>query len=237
MRQGLFPYPYTVKHSSRARYVRLSVSAEGLVIVVPQDFCVSRDLPPILENKKDWIARTLTRVKLRTQFRESTRKLPEVIDLPAIGEQWRVGFARLERERLRAENGTVTLTADFNKNEALAVLRRWIHEKGRLHLPSMLDEAAAQCRFAYAKVSVKEQKSRWGSCSAKGNINLNSCLLFLPPHLVRHVLLHELCHLKEMNHSKAFHALLAQLDPDAQKNADSLRRSWNFVPGWATRGN
>jgi predicted metal-dependent hydrolase len=131
-----------------------------------------------------------------------------------------------------AKDGTVTLTSDFNENEAIVALKRWVHLKGSEHLPRLLDETAKQHRFAYVKVVVKEQKTRWGSCSSKGNVNLNSHLLFLPSFLVRHVLIHELCHLQEMNHSKAFHKLLARLDPNAAGNAAELKQAWRFVPGW-----
>ena len=230
-----FLYPYTVRRSPRARCVRLIVSTDGLVVVVPLRFSVSRDLPPILEARKDWIAKTLAGLMKRTQLKNATKGLPETIELRALGEKWQVERAPLTRDRMIANEGylTLTLASDFSENEALVALKRWLHVKGRSHLSSLLDETAKRHRFAYVKVTVKEQKSRWGSCSSKGNINLNSRLIFLPLPVVRHVLLHELCHLKELNHSKAFHALLNSLDPDAEKNEAELKRAWNFVPGWA----
>jgi len=230
-----FICPYTIRRSARARHVRFVVSAEGLVVVVPNRFCVSRDLPPLLEEKKDWIAGALERVAARARQKTETNGLPDVIDLRSLGEQWRVAFAPLMRERLTEENGTITLTSDFSENEAIVALNRWLHVKGCSYLPGLLDEEARRYRFSYSNVTVKEQKSRWGSCSSKGNINLNSRLLFLPPSLARHVIQHELCHLRELNHSKAFHGLLCSIDPDASKHAVELRRAWDFVPGWALR--
>ena len=227
-----FSYPYLVKRSARARYVRLVVSADGLVVVVPQRFCVSRDLPPILESRKDWIAKALEKVALRARAKEDGRKVPDVIDLRAVGETWRVEFAQLKRDRLLAEGGTILLTTDFSENEAIASLKRWIHVKGREILPPLLKNEAERHGFSYVSAAVKEQKSLWGSCSSRGNINLNCRLLFLPPYLVKHVLLHELCHLNEMNHSSAFHDLLTRLDSGAAENALELKRAWSFVPGW-----
>ena len=230
-----FVFPYTVKRSARARHVRFVVSADGLVVVVPNRFCVSRDLPPLLEEKKDWIAGALEKVAARARQKADTNGVPDVIDLRALGEQWRVTTASMVRERLTEENGTITLTLDFSENEALAALNRWLHVKGCERLPKLLDEEARRHSFSYSGVTIKEQKSRWGSCSSKGNINLNSRLLFLPPRLARHVLLHELCHLKEMNHSKAFYGLLVSIDTDAEKHATELKHAWSFVPGWALR--
>jgi predicted metal-dependent hydrolase len=224
--------PYTVKRSSRARYVRFVVSEEGLVVVVPERFCVGRDLPPMLEKKKEWIKKALEQMEESTLLRRNTQGIPQAIELRAIGEHWRIAFAPLTRDRLSAENGTLTLASDFNEKEALATLRRWVRLKGREHLPPLLDDLARRHRFSYVRVTIKEQKHRWGSCSSKGNVNLNSHLLFLPSNLVRHILLHELCHLKEMNHSKAFYDLLLHLDPDSPKNETELKQSWRFVPGW-----
>ncbi len=228
-----FLYPYTVKHSPRARNVRLVVSSEGLVVVVPQRFCVARDLPRLLESKRDWIRTALEKVRLRTSLKEETLGLPEAVELQALGEVWRVEVAALAKERLIAEGATLTLTSDFNENEALAALRRWILLKGKHHLPPQLRGIAEQHGFQVGRIAVKEQKSLWGSCSSKGNINLNSRLLFLPPHLMRHVMMHELCHLREMNHSKAFHDLLSRFDSDIDAHAKELRHAWHKIPGWA----
>jgi predicted metal-dependent hydrolase len=227
-----FSCPYLVRRSARARYVRLVVSADGLVVVVPQRFCVSRDLPPILESKKDWIAKALERVTLRARARDEGRKVPDVVGLRAVEETWRVEFAPLKRDRLLAEDGTILLTSDFSENEAIASLKRWIHSRGREILPPWLKNEAERHGFSYVSAVVKEQKSLWGSCSSRGNINLNCRLLFLPPHLVKHVLLHELCHLNEMNHSRAFRDLLVRLDPGAAEHALELKQAWSFVPGW-----
>jgi predicted metal-dependent hydrolase len=226
---------YTVRRSARARHVRFVVSADGLVVVVPSGFCVSHGLPPLLEEKKDWIAGALEKVAARTRQKSETDGVPDIIDLRALEEQWRVTFAPLTRERLTEENGIIALTSDFSENEAIAALNRWLHVKARALLPGLLDEEAGRFRFSYAGVAVKKHKSRWGSCSSKGNINLNSRLLFLPPSLTRHVMLHELCHLREMNHSKAFHHLLCGMDPDAKKHSAQLRQAWGLVPGWALR--
>ncbi|MDR1048152.1 MAG: M48 family metallopeptidase [Synergistaceae bacterium] len=235
-----FHFPYTVRRSPRARHVRLSVTAEGLTVVVPQRFCVSRDLPPILESKRDWIAEALKRVEAASRSRAEEKPIPEVVELRALEETWRVEFAPLGRERLAERDDRLLLTTDFSESEALAALRRWLLARARERLPPLLAELAGWAessghRFAYANVAVKEQKSRWGSCSSRGSVNLNCRLLFLPPRLARHVLLHELCHLEEMNHSKAFHGLLSALDPDARENARELRRAWGFVPRWSIR--
>ena len=85
-------------------------------------------------------------------------------------------------------------------------------------LPRRLSELAERYGFSYGSVFIKHNSSNWGSCSARGNINLNLNLVRLPQLLRDHVILHELCHLRHPNHGPEFHALLERL------GADNLRR-------------
>lgn len=68
--------------------------------------------------------------------------------------------------------------------------------------------------FSYKRIAIKNHKSRWGSCSKKGNLNFNYRLALISPHLADYVIVHELCHLGEFNHSPRFWALVARSMPD-----------------------
>lgn len=78
--------------------------------------------------------------------------------------------------------------------------------------------------FAFGSVRIKNGKSRWASCSKKGNLNFNYKLLFLPLPLVDYIVVHELCHLKEFNHSPKFWALVAEAVPDYRERRRYLRQ-------------
>jgi len=95
-----------------------------------------------------------------------------------------------------------------------------LRKQAKAFLPGRLAELAAQNGFSYNQVRIKHNVSNWGSCSVKKNINLNLNLMRLPAELQDYVMLHELCHLKYMNHGKEFHALLESVCP----NHKALRR-------------
>jgi predicted metal-dependent hydrolase len=77
--------------------------------------------------------------------------------------------------------------------------------------------------FAYKKITIRNQKSRWGSCSHKGNINFNYKIVYLPPELQDYIVVHELCHLKQMNHSRAFWDLVGEQVSDHKELRKMLK--------------
>jgi len=89
-------------------------------------------------------------------------------------------------------------------------------------LISRVEEVNKYYHFDYARISVKDLKSRWGSCSTKRNLNFHYKLLFLPLELVDYVVVHELCHLKEMNHSEKFWKLVGMVVPDYKKKRQEI---------------
>ena len=91
-----------------------------------------------------------------------------------------------------------------------------------------LQELAAAHGFTYNKVFIKNNVSNWGSCSTKGNINLNMQLMRLPEELRDYVILHELCHLRQLNHGAEFHALLDSLCGGREKELRRQLRSYHI---------
>ena len=77
----------------------------------------------------------------------------------------------------------------------------------------------------YGRITIRAQRSRWGSCSGKGNLNFNCLLMLTPPEVIDSVVVHELCHRKEMNHSPKFYAEVLRVCPDYQKWRDWLKQN------------
>ncbi|MDR1331017.1 MAG: M48 family metallopeptidase, partial [Tannerella sp.] len=114
---------------------------------------------------------------------------------------------------------------DFADDRVQPLLRRMLkkalrHEATRV-LPPRLATLAAQHGFRYAEVTIRDVKTRWGSCSTAKNISLSLSLLLLPAHLIDYVMLHELCHTVEMNHSTRFWQLMDRVTDNRAKTLRS----------------
>lgn len=101
--------------------------------------------------------------------------------------------------------------------------------KARVFAAKRLEAMNVHYNFTYYRISVRDQKTRWGSCSRGGNLSFNFKILFLPPELADYIIVHELCHLKEFNHSKRFWALVAQTVPDYKKHIAELNKLGLFL--------
>jgi len=98
-----------------------------------------------------------------------------------------------------------------------------LRSEAKAYLPGRLEELAGRYGFEFNAVRIKHNVSNWGSCSSKKNINLNLNLMRLPEKLRDYVMLHELCHLREMNHGPEFKALLESVCPDWKELRGELK--------------
>ncbi len=96
-------------------------------------------------------------------------------------------------------------------------------ERARALVQRRLEYFNAQYGFVYKRISIRNQKTRWGSCSKQGNLSFHYKIAFLPEYLADYIIVHELCHLKEMNHSKKFWDLVGRAIPDHKQRRKELR--------------
>lgn len=99
-----------------------------------------------------------------------------------------------------------------------------LRERARQLVYARLEHFAALYELSYAGVSIRDQKSRWGSCSAKKHLSFNYRIVLLPPELADYLIVHELCHLAEMNHSARFWEMVRRVVPEYRERAKALRR-------------
>jgi len=231
---------YTVRESSRAKHVRFRVSAsDGLVVVIPKGFD-RRRIPELIAGKRGWIERALRQVEAQRKAMEASDGRPKTIELRAIGRTWQLEWVDDTRARIAADEiapNVMRLAGPIDDPGMWRpVLRRWVIERGREHLIPWSGRLAAELGVSCRQISVRCQRTRWGSYSTKtGTLSLNAQLLFLPERLCRLVLLHELCHVRHPNHAAAFWNLVSSHEPDTARLRVELRAAWRYVPGWLSR--
>lgn len=91
---------------------------------------------------------------------------------------------------------------------------RELADKAMADIPKRVASFAKQIGVTYGRITIRNQKTRWGSCSSKGNLNFNCLLVLAPENVIDYVVVHELCHRKEMNHSRAFWQEVEKVLPD-----------------------
>jgi predicted metal-dependent hydrolase len=232
---------FVIRTSAKARSLHLKLSArEGLVVVAPPHLDRQK-LIALVARKAGWIGeRTAGFDAVRHLIGTEPASRPEAFDLPALAESWRVEYkptrSRTVGARIDQPGRIVVAGAVDNVEACHGALRRWLTRRATRALSPWLANLAEQSGPRYADVAIKNQRTRWGSCSASGRISLNCKLLFLPRDLVHYVMLHELCHLLEPNHSERFWLRLRKFEPAADSLHGRMRDAWKLVPRWAQRG-
>lgn len=227
---------YTIRESTRAKHVRFKVTlADGLVIVIPEGFDRSR-IPGLVEEKRDWLTRALNEIEKHRAALPPPGTHPTTIELPAVGQTWQLDWIETDaREVSVLETAAFQLRITGSIQDVAAwrlALRQWLIERGREYLIPWTEELAQDLGIRVRRVTVRCQKTRWGSYSSKGTVSLNAQLLLLPRPFARYVLIHEICHAVHTNHSAHFWQLVRQWEPDADRLRAELRTAGHLVPYW-----
>ena len=162
--------------------------------------------------------------------------MPTRIVFPAVERTWDVVYHTdsVQRAQLRRRESSLDIFLPDDRIEgARTLLRRWLMDAARRELKPRLQMLSKETGLYFKKVQVRTQRTRWGSCSSTGTISLNAAALFLDASLMRYLMIHELCHLKHLNHSKRYWQLVEQLQPDSRHHDRRLGEAWVSVPSWA----
>lgn len=211
----------TLRISPRATRYTLKVSNGRITATIPTGGDENRMIAYIMENKE-----RLTQALLRHPPRPL---LDESTELQAT--TFRVHIFRAYRSNylMRLEDGVLHIACpedicfeqDVVQYQLKSMLEKALRYEAKRLLPQRIAELADRHGFSFSAVKINNSKTHWGSCTMKKSINLSLSLMLLPWHLVDYVLLHELCHTVEMNHSKRFWQLM---DKVTNNNSPQLRK-------------
>jgi len=221
-----------VRESRRARHLAVRVHRTGRVEVVVPPRTSRAAVSAFVSEHHDWIE-TRRQAALRQQPPE-TPFPPLVIGLPGVYESWRLHLAGgTGGVRIREGDELLVISGAISSPQQLKdALRTWLLARAQLVLAEHLADCGREFGFSYHRLSIRRQRTRWGSCSTRGTVSLNCCILFQPPEVLRYLLIHELSHTRHMNHSRAFWECVARCCPDYRQLDRQLLDGWRRVPSW-----
>ena len=230
-----WPPPYKIRLSLKAKHIHLKITvATGLEVVIPS-FRKRCNISALLEERKDWIEKNLGLMQQVVPKKSTALQLPKILPLNALHEIWHVSYIEAVNKTtklLEKADHHLTFYGQINPNIIQKLLIVWLKQHAKKSFAAKLASLSEKTSLAYKQLSIRGQKTLWGSCNTKQNISLNFKLLFLPASIFNYVLLHELCHLKHLNHSYKFWHLLAQYDSNYLYHDKELKKGDQYVPQW-----
>jgi predicted metal-dependent hydrolase len=196
---------YSVRRSLRARHVRLVVSGKtGLTVVVPVDYELDQ-LPLLLKRKSRWILKNLIRYG-QAHRNGDIRELRSGSRISYLGQQLKIVKSNLDTipDSIRLDGDRLLINLNNRKIKLNLVVEWWYRQQAEKLIRKKVVELCHLLGLSCGRVTIKGAKTRWGSCSQKGNLNFNWKLMMVPESVIDYVIIHELCHLKEINHSSKF---------------------------------
>lgn len=207
--------------------ISLRITDSGGILISAPLFMKDKDIKEFIVSKKEWIS---GRIRLVSQRKDNAGSYEDGIKY--LDETYAVCV-------YETASSTAKVIFDSNKfnvfipnnlkefkNKAIGeLLEGWYRQRSRVMFEERVKYYGDRLKVHPERIAVKDQKTRWGSCSSKGNINFNYRIIMAPLYIVDYLVVHELCHLIELNHSKAFWDLVEGILPNYRQCMDWLKEN------------
>lgn len=224
---------YTVIKTKR-RTIGITVDRNGEVTVAVPFYINEKQIREIIQKKTDWIVKKVSEARERnsnTIFREFVNGEK----LLYLGKEYTLAIVEkdLSKAEVHMQDDAISvyitqkLSEESRKQAIKETLIKWYRQRFTEIVKERIEKYSLQLKVTPYKVVIKNQKTIWGSCSKKGNINLNWRLVMAPIDIIDYVVIHELCHLRIMNHSKDFWNLVESILPDYYEKRNWLKECGN----------
>ena len=209
---------YKVRRSADAEEPRIDVDIQGVQVTLPEDFV--EDSESLLQENAVWI---LEKKSKYDQYREQApdRNFEPGETFPFLGEPRELVVCPCVRHELGGDYIQLRQSA-VAQSSIKRVLENFYRTRARDVLSDRVDHFADEMSVEYKQIELRNQRTLWGSCSTTGTLSLNWRLVMAPPEIVDYVVIHELAHLIEANHTDEFWQIVGEYDPDYKRHADWL---------------
>ena len=227
------PLSFRIRSHPRARRIRLKVLRDASLEVVAPPGADTRTIQRFVETNRGWVERQRARIEARRSDGPDAGPFPTELALRSLDKVAGVDYVDAGRRFWRWNGDALTVglperRAPLARLALVAALKRLAADR----LAPRFHAHAARHGLVHGRLTWRNQKSRWGSCSSNGNISLNIRLIFLPPELVDYVFVHELAHLRHPDHSPRFWSAVEGMLPGALQHRRALGQVDHLLPDW-----
>lgn len=212
---------YLLEHRQR-RTVGLKITADGLVVHAPKRIFAFQ-LNQILQEKSGWI---LNKLQAREANQVDAVNWVDGEHLLYLGQDIQLNVTASQSNKTLTFEANILSVATPTPDHQVLIQRKviqWYQKQAGLDFSRRLEILAAKLGVPTPTLALSNAKSRWGSCNSRGEVRLNWRLLQAPPHIINYVICHELAHLKQMNHSAKFWAVVENLFPNYKTAEKELK--------------
>ncbi|EMA11296.1 M48 family metallopeptidase [Haloarcula marismortui] len=212
------PLEYEVRRSEDATEPRIDIDIQGVQVILPEDSEESPD--EILRDNLNWV---LSKKRKYDSFRERApdRVFAPGETFPYLGEDHEIVVEPRPAHEVSEEEIHLRQSA-IDQSSLQQVLENFYRTRAREYLSDRVDYFASEIDVEYDNIELRNQRTRWGSCSTNGILSFNWRLIMAPPETIDYVVVHELAHLIESEHNQEFWRIVGEFLPDYKKHADWL---------------
>jgi predicted metal-dependent hydrolase len=206
---GASEFNYKLVFSKKAKYLRIQISSSGgIEVIIPNGTSIAK-AEKFLLDKKEWIFKHIKKIKVKDDnYKYFGKKI-------FIEQQFDLFIKKFKIELIG--NKLLFIIPEGIEISEKKVFEEWLKIKALEYLPQRVSMISKKFNFNFNKITIRGQKSRWGSCSKNKNLSFNFKLMCFEKEVIDYIIIHELCHLKEMNHSRNFWSLVENYMPDFRK--------------------
>lgn len=210
---------YEVKKYKNLKYLKLKMDRERLIVTVPYSYTY-KDIESFILSKKEWVTNQVARQKTLNY---------QGLLYGGIHYEYQVKYC--DKDNVIVENNKINIyiKEKYGIDDIKSILQNWYMTEAEKAIIMTTNNYAKLMKVCFNRVVIKNQKTRWGSCSSKKNLNFNWKLIMAPNYVLEYIVVHELCHLIHMNHSAQFWREVTKYYPNYRKAEYWLKENQHFM--------